>query len=102
MQPAHFLLKLPQNADDRNYPAGVQPRVLLVVFPDAILHATEGTGFSAADVEAICAMPSSTNSCKLGPFTGGSGVSVGWERKHVPAALGALSETVCSEIVQPD
>jgi hypothetical protein len=72
-KPTHFVLELLQNADDCSYAANVQPRVLLVVMPDAILHATNETGFKAAEVEAICAMARSTKSRKVGAFTGEKG-----------------------------
>lgn len=72
-QATHFVLELLQNADDASYAPGVQPRVLLVVMPDAILHATNETGFTAANVEAICAMGRSTKSRKVGAFTGEKG-----------------------------
>lgn len=73
-KPTHFVLELLQNADDCSYAANVQPRVLLVVMPDAILHATNETGFKAAEVEAICAMARSTKSRKVGAFTGEKGM----------------------------
>jgi hypothetical protein len=72
-KPTHFVLELLQNADDCSYAEGLQPRVLLVVMPDAILHATNELGFTAAEVEAICAMARSTKSRKVGAFTGEKG-----------------------------
>jgi hypothetical protein len=72
-KPTHFVLELLQNADDCRYAAGVQPKVLLVVMPDAILHATNEIGFKAAEVEAICALARSTKSRKVGAFTGEKG-----------------------------
>lgn len=78
-KPTHFLLELLQNADDCGYAAGVQPRVLLVLMPDALLHATNERGFTAADVKAICDMSKSTKSRKVGAFTGEKG---GWSGTH--------------------
>lgn len=75
-KPTHFVLELLQNADDCSYAPGLQPRVLLVVMPDAILHATNETGFTAAEVEAICAMARSTKSRRVGAFTGEKGALV--------------------------
>lgn len=72
-KPTHFLLELIQNADDCSYAAGVQPRVLLVLMHDALLHATNETGFTAADISSICSMAMSSKSRKVGAFTGEKG-----------------------------
>jgi hypothetical protein len=90
-KPTHFLLELLQNADDCNYAAGVQPRVLLVLMHDALLHATNETWFTAADVSSICSMVMSSKSRKLGAFTGEKGQHT--DCSSVPAGY---SCTCCS------
>jgi hypothetical protein len=72
-KPTHFLLELLQNADDCSYAPGVQPRVLLVLMRDALLHATNETGFTAADISSICSMAMCSKSRKVGVFTGEKG-----------------------------
>jgi hypothetical protein len=72
-KPTHFLLELIQNADDCSYAPGVQPEVLLVLMHDALLHATNETGFTAADISSICSMAMSSKSRKVGAFTGEKG-----------------------------
>jgi len=72
-KPTHFLLELLQNADDCSYAAGVQPRVLLVLMQDALLHATNETGFTAEDIRSICRMAMSSKNRKVGAFTGEKG-----------------------------
>lgn len=70
---AHFILELVQNADDCNYDPDVQPQLLLLLLPDALLCATNEVGFTEANVEAICDMAQSTKSRRTGPFTGEKG-----------------------------
>jgi hypothetical protein len=64
------VLELLQNADDCSYAAGKHPRVLLMVMQDAMLHATNEQGFSAAEVEALCSLGRSTKSRRVGALTG--------------------------------
>lgn len=72
-KPTHFLLELVQNADDCSYAAGVDPRLLLILFEDGLLYASNETGFEEANIRAICDMAKSTKNRRVGAFTGEKG-----------------------------
>ena len=62
----HFFLELIQNADDNRYSAGVVPtlRIRVDAEQDQILVECNETGFTEANVRALCAIGDSTKKKK--------------------------------------
>ena len=69
----HFVLELIQNADDNAYSAVVEPALRFVISNDAVLVVNNEIGFSAENVESLCAVGQSTKSKRLG-FIGEKGI----------------------------
>lgn len=69
----HFVLELIQNADDNAYSAAVEPALRFVISNDAVLVVNNEIGFSAENVESLCAVGQSTKSKRLG-FIGEKGI----------------------------
>lgn len=60
----HFIQELVQNADDNIYPEGRRPTISFTYKPGKLRIDCNEVGFTAANVEAICAVSQSTKSGK--------------------------------------
>src|SRR5688572_17105540 len=56
----HFLLELIQNADDNLYPEGTEPTVIIEAGRAELVFRNNESGFSEANVEAVCSIGEST------------------------------------------
>lgn len=60
----HFVLELIQNADDNEYPDGVEPTLHFIIEPSFILIRNNEIGFNERNVQAICDVGKSTKDRK--------------------------------------
>jgi hypothetical protein len=70
----HFILELIQNADDNKYDPDVEPMIDIQVGPDAIIIRNNESGFTEANVQAICHVGESTKRDKKFEATGEKGI----------------------------
>lgn len=68
----HFILELLQNLDDTEYDKGMNPSVKFILHGEFLHVRSNQVGFSKDDVEAICAVGSSTKKAKTGTGTNSS------------------------------
>ncbi|MBC6421599.1 MAG: hypothetical protein GDA38_08625 [Hormoscilla sp. SP12CHS1] len=69
----HFLLELSQNADDNYYRSGVTPTLTITITPKKIIVVNNESGFTEANVRAICDVGNSTKSHAIG-YIGEKGI----------------------------
>ena len=69
----HFVLELIQNADDNHYRSGVTPTLTITIAPEKIIVVNNESGFTQANVRAICDVGNSTKSHAIG-YIGEKGI----------------------------
>ena len=69
----HFVLELIQNADDNHYDEGVEPTLIFLIESDAVTTFNNESGFSEANINAICDIGGSTKADRQG-YIGRKGI----------------------------